>query len=348
MLDDYRRRTPSGRSEGIHYGGGTPQSEEAVERGIGWILAHQRANGSWSFDHATDLCMHYCTHPGSETSTTAATGMALLPLLGAGYTHKTGPYQDAIRRALTYIRERGFKISYGTDFRENSMYGHALATLALCEAFGMTHDADLHEAAQGGLDFIAYCQDTHSGGWRYNPNESGDTTVTAWMIMALKSGQAAGLNVQSPCWQLAEKFLDSVQSTDGSRYGYIDRRPKPATTAAALLCRMYMGWQRDRPALALGVEQLKAQGISRSNLYFDYYATQVVFHYGGPDWDGWNKQLRDFLVKTQEHDGHASGSWFFKSEQSAAGGRLYNTAMAVMNLEVYYRHMPLYQELPGK
>jgi len=32
--------------------GGSPASENAVERGLKWLLAHQRDNGSWSFDHA--------------------------------------------------------------------------------------------------------------------------------------------------------------------------------------------------------------------------------------------------------------------------------------------------------
>ena len=193
------RRNQDGRSEGIRYGGGSPQSEEAVERAIRWLVAHQRPDGSWSFNHIGEACQHYCTHPGSEPSTTAATGMALLPLLGAGYTHKKGEYQDVVQRGLDYLKKRGILISYGNDLRDgSSMYGQALATIALCEAYGMTRDEDLQMPAQRALDYIAYAQDLKSGGWRYNPGEPGDTTVTGWMIMALKSGQMAKLSVQSP------------------------------------------------------------------------------------------------------------------------------------------------------
>ena len=35
--------------------------------------------------------------------------------------------------------------------------------------------------------------------------------------------------------------------------------------------------------------------------------------------------------------------WRQASGQGHVGGRLYNTAMAVMTLEVYYRYMPLYR-----
>jgi hypothetical protein len=345
MPGKLKRRTLGGRSEGVRYGGGTPQSEEAVERAVRWIVAHQRPNGSWSFNHISEACQHYCTNPGSEPSTTGATGMALLPLLGAGYTHKQGEFQDVVQHGLDYLKQRGMKISYGIDMRDgSSMYGHALATIALCEAYGMTGDKELKDAAQGGLDYIAYAQDLKSGGWRYNPGEPGDTTVTGWMLMALKSGQMARLNIQSPAIFAAEKFLDSVQNKDGSQYGYLTRKPGPGTSAVGLLCRMYTGWRRTNPGLVKGAAQLGAWGPSKDNMYFDYYATQVLFHFAGPEWDGWNHKMRELLIVSQEREGHQAGSWYFDSPQSAAGGRLYNTAMAAMILEVYYRFMPLYGE----
>jgi len=344
MQDKFKRRTPGGRGEGVRYGGGTPKSEAAVERAIRWLAAHQRQDGSWNFNHLCDACQHYCTHPGSEASATAATGLALLPFLGAGYTHKEGEFQDVVQRGLDYLKSRGIKISYGNDLRDSSMYGHALATIALCEAYGMTLDPDLKEAAQGALDYIGYTQDNNTGGWRYNPGEPGDTTVTGWMLMALKSGQMARLNIQSPAIFGAQRFLNSVQNQDGSKYGYQSRKPRPTTTAVGLLSRMYTGWRRDNPGLVQGVAHLNAWGLSQDSLYYDYYATQVLFHWAGPEWETWNRKMREHLISTQEREGHPTGSWYFESPQSAAGGRLYNTAMATMILEVYYRFMPLYGE----
>ncbi len=344
MQEKLKRRTPAGRSEGVRYGGGTPQSEEAVERALHWLAAHQRPDGSWSFNHLSEACQHYCTHPGSEGSSSAATALALLPFLGAGYTHKQGEFQDVVERGLGFLKSHGIRISYGNDLRDGSMYGHALATIALCEAYGMTNDPDLKEPAQGALDYIAYVQDTNTGGWRYNPGEPGDTTVTGWMLMGLKSGQMARLSVQTPAIFAAQRFLNSVQNQDGSQYGYQSRQPRPTTTAVGLLCRMYTGWRRDNPGLVQGIAHLNTWGPSKESLYYDYYATQVLFHWAGPEWDTWNRKMREHLISTQEREGHPSGSWYFESPQSAAGGRLYNTAMATMILEVYYRFMPLYGE----
>jgi hypothetical protein len=78
-------------------------------------------------------------------------------------------------------------------------------------------------------------------------------------------------------------------------------------------------------------------------MYYNYYATQVMRHYEGEKWDQWNKVMRDFLVESQEKNGHAKGSWHFKGDHGAeSGGRIYVTSMATMVLEVYYRHMPIY------
>lgn len=346
------RRSAEGRGAAVRYGGASSQSEAAVERGLRWLVAHQRDDGSWHFDHRTDACMSYCTQPGSEASTTAATAMALLPMLGAGYTHRQGEYQDLVQNGLDYLRKRGVTTSYGFDMRDGSAYGHALATIVLCESYAMTQDPALREPAQGALRFIEYVQDTKGGGWRYNPGEPGDTTVTGWMLMALKSGQMAKLQVATPAIFLAERFLSSVQNEDGSMYGYMTRQPRHTTTAEALLCRMYTGWRRDNPAIVKGVAHLTAWGPAKDDIYYDYYATQVMFHWAGPQWDAWNRKMRDFLIAAQDRAGHAAGSWYFEPKatdtvgriSSAAGGRLYATAMATMILEVYYRYTPLYSE----
>jgi hypothetical protein len=80
-------------------------------------------------------------------------------------------------------------------------------------------------------------------------------------------------------------------------------------------------------------------------MYYNYYATQVMHHFGGAPWKRWNARMRDQLVNSQAKEGHESGSWFMLDPHGAGpGGRLYSTAMAAMVLEVYYRHLPLYRQ----
>ena len=330
-------------------GSGSKQSEQAVERGLRWLVAHQRDDGSWCFDLQRPPCNGLCRNSGSEASTTASTGLALLPFLGAGYTQTHGEHQEVVKRGLYYLSTRAVVTPHGIDLRDGgTMYAQGIATLAFCEAYGMTHDASLREIAQGAIRFIVYAQDIQGGGWRYTPGTPGDMTVTGWQLMALKSGQMAKLEVPSPTISLVQKFMDSVQFDQGSRYGYLmakQRAPtQETTTAVGLLCRMYTGWNRSHPGLYRGVEHLHKWGASKTDMYYDYYATQVLHHWQGPEWQAWNKPMRDYLVKTQSQESHEAGSWYFPDPYGDHGGRLYNTAMAIMILEVYYRHMPLYGE----
>jgi hypothetical protein len=338
-------RAPEARTALVQAGGGNPRSELAVERGLRWLMAQQCNDGSWDFNHHRGLSGATSPDPGDEGSATAATALVLLPYLGAGYTHKQGEYQEVVGRALYYLSTHALVTPHGVDLQDGTMYGQGLATIAVCEAYAMTEDPALRSLAQGAIDFVVFAQNTEGGGWRYAPGEPGDMTVTGWQLMGLKSGQMARLNVPTPAIFNAQRFLGSLQSDNGSQYGYLDPAPRRSTTAIGLLMRMYTGWDRENPGLQRGVEHLSQWGPSDENIYYDYYATQVMHHWGGPLWQRWNGVLRDLLVAAQVPQGPAAGSWFFPRDPGAReGGRLYSTAMAVMTLEVYYRHLPLYGE----
>jgi len=336
-------RQPNARERLAMAGGGTPASEAAVERGLAWLAKHQLPNGSWHFDLTKSDCQGMCRHAGNHHSTTAATGIALLPFLGAGYTHRSGPYQEVVQKGLNYLKSRMLTTPHGGDLRQGTMYSQGIAAIALCEAYGMTNDPHLREAAQAAIDYIVWAQDQQGGGWRYAPGEVGDTTVTGWQLMALKSAQMAYLRVPTNVFPKVSRFLNVVQAEGGARYGYMTPGKEPTTTAIGLLCRMYLGWEMDSSPLRMGVKFLAEHGPSRNDMYFNYYAMQVMHHHGGPDWEPWNEKMRDYLIETQATQGHESGSWYFRNRHTDPGGRLLITAMAVMTLEVYYRYMPLYR-----
>ncbi|MFH1265770.1 MAG: prenyltransferase/squalene oxidase repeat-containing protein, partial [Planctomycetota bacterium] len=280
----------------VEQGGGTRESEAAVERGLRWLFTYQRDDGSWNFDHNKGRQSGFSRNPGTVASTTGATAIALAPFLGAGYTHLGGEYQDTVQRGLYYLKSRALVTSGGADLQEGTMYAQGLSAIVLCEGYAMTGDPGLKDIAQQALDFIDYAQDKRGGGWRYTPGSPGDTTVTGWQLMALKSGEMANLHVRSPNVFLACRFLDSVSCEDGARYGYMTTDPRKTTTAIGLLSRMYTGWRRSNPGLRVGVSYLSEWGPSEENMYYNYYATQVMRHWGGPEWEKWNPKMRDYLV----------------------------------------------------
>jgi hypothetical protein len=330
--------------------GGTEASEAAVARALQWFAAHQMPDGGWNFDHRTGQCNGRCGDAGRMSDCrTGATAMALLPFLGAGQTHKQGKYKTVVERGLYFLTSQ-MKISNrgGVQCGDlasggGAMYSHGLSAIVLCEAYAMTHDKGLMAPAQLSLNHIMYAQDPVGGGWRYAPRQAGDTSVVGWQLMALKSGHMAYLKVDPNTIIGAVKFLDTVGMESGAKYGYVEPGAGVATTAVGLLCRMYLGWKKDNPALQRGVEYLSTTGPQKNNMYFNYYATQVLRQNEGEPWEKWNKEMRDWLVESQDKNGHQSGSWNIKGDHgSDTGGRVYCTSMATMILEVYYRHMPIY------
>ena len=335
--------------------GGNDSSEAAVARALKWLAKHQMPNGAWTFMH-TAVRSDSGGNPGDTSRAKAfngATAMALLPFLGAGQTHLQGEYKDVIKRGLLFLVANGKpKVISGMptlDFTESggTLYSHGLAAIVLCEAFAMTEDPALLQPAQAAINFTAYAQNA-DGGWRYQVRgQTSDTSVVGWHLMALKSAYMGHLTVPPTAIRGAVSFLDRVQSDGGALYGYTDRITKiqasPACTAIGLLSRMYTGWDKQHPAIQKGVQNLSEYGVSKTNVYYNYYAAQVLRHHGGPEWDAFNTELRDWLVAQQVESGGASGSWFYGGGHATdAGGRLYVTSMSTMILEVYYRHMPIY------
>ncbi len=348
----FAARDPRVRIEMVKQEGGTTLTEAAVSRGLRWMSKHQNRDGSWSLHrfHRAGQCAGRCDSRGHINSDSAATSLCLLPFLGAGQTHRTGIYKDHVALGLRWLMEH--QLADG-DLRAGSggnsgMYAHGQGAIVLCEAFAMTRDEILRVAAQQAIDFIVAAQHRR-GGWRYSPGEEGDTSVLGWQLMALQSARAAGLDVPPETLELAGHYLDSVESDEGARYAYqpLDR-PTEVMTAEALLCRMYLGWTKEYPGLERGVEYLVEDHLPsrrHTNFYYWYYATQVLHHFGGEEWEKWNLRIRDILVQSQERGGHQAGSWNPDGPHAHQGGRLYVTALAVCTLEVYYRHTPIFRQI---
>src|SRR5438105_641842 len=276
-------RSGSTREQLLREGGGNTDTEAAVAGGLKWLVTHQAADGHWSLDGFNQHGRCNCNGFG-QSNDIAATAFGLLPLLGAGETHKKKEVKDQIsyrlnvQRALDYlIRKQARDGDFG-----GGMYAHGLAAIAMCEAYGLTSDPRLKLSAQAALNFIRAAQ-SEGGGWRYEPRVGGDTSVVGWQVMALKSGQMAGLEVddaKNPTLSRATKFLNSVMTADGGGYGYISPDPTETMTSVGLLCRLYLGTGTKNTGIVNGVNRLKKSPPSASliSMYYYYYATQVMHH----------------------------------------------------------------------
>ena len=340
-------------------GGGTPESERAVAAALSWLARHQLPDGHWSLHDYERMCKgQRCTGLGNVRADAGATALGLLPFLAAGQTHDTkGPYQQVILKGLRWLMEHQNTQGDLSAGAFQPMYSHGLATIALCEACGMAKKSDrvLRDKAQRAVNYIISAQNASTGGWRYTPGDDGDTSVVGWQVMALKSAQMAGLSVNPKAFEGAKQFLRSCSKGNyGGQFWYQPQSRGPtehAMTAVGLLCFQYMGTRPGDPMLVEGQRYLMAnlpdKGDHPRDLYYWYYATQVMHNMLGPDWDKWNRKMRHTLIETQDKEGCAMGSWDPDRPTvmtwNAAGGRLMATSLSALTLEVYYRYLPLFK-----
>ncbi len=346
----------SGRDEGMKQTllkayGGTKLTEDSVKLGLSWLVRQQRSRGMWS------LRGPYKSGSNVENEE-AATAMALLAFQGAGYTtssSKNDPYTRVVTRGgrgFCAVSRRTGTFSPILVPEQHQLYTQALCTIALCELYGMTHDESYLVPAQKAVDYCVKIQ-APEGGWRYQPGVDSDLSVTGWFAMAMQSARMAGLEVPSPVFDKIGKFLDTVARDEGARYAYqFNAGATKPLTAEGLLSRQYLGWAHNDVRLRNGVDFLIANlpDWNDRNVYYWYYGTQVCHHMEGKDWRKWNEVMRQLLPEHQEKQGPERGSWDPNGDRwGDAGGRLYVTCLSLYTLEVYYRHLPIYQSksMPG-
>jgi hypothetical protein len=348
----YKLRMAPDRPRVAQQQGASSESERAVKLALKWLAANQEPDGRWNArrhggGYETKTAGRDREGAGARADT-AMTGLSLLAFLASGHTHQGGEYNASVRQGLTYLirvqRSDGGLGGNAANFEYN--YCHAMATLALSEAYGMTGDPALEGPVRRAVAYTLANQNATTGGWRYNPWDDGDTSMLGWHWMALKSAELAGIPIPEKTREGVIRFLSTVSSgAHGGLASY--RRGEAATrpmTAEALLVRQLLGISNDTPtareASRYVLEQLPGQG--EDNVYYWYYATLAMYQMQGPYWDQWNEALQRRLVSTQRTDGALAGTWDPDRIWGGYGGRIYSTALSALSLEVYYRYLPLY------
>ncbi len=342
----YRARYQSSAGQkvrGISFGA-TPETEAAVRAGIEWLVQHQHENGQWDaseygagVDREVDGQQRGSTGANADTG---VSGLALLALMGDGHTHLSGKHRVVVQHGLEYLlgqQGRDGNLS-GNASLFARMYCHAMATIAVCEAYALTGDNRLRDYAEKAVGYTIRSQDLQSGGWRYQPADAGDMSQFGWQVLALRSAQQAGLVVPQKTKDLMAKFLASCNT--GARGGLASYRPgfkaTRTMTAESLACRMWLQTHDSVEQIDEASNYIVRQLPSRSNpdLYYWYYGSLSLRQVGGPAWETWSNSLKQIVPSLQWTD----GSWAADTKWGGYGGKVYSTAMAVLCLESFYRY----------
>ncbi|MFP6667878.1 MAG: prenyltransferase/squalene oxidase repeat-containing protein [Pirellulales bacterium] len=326
--------------------GGSGATERAIGLALNWFSNNQEPDGHWEMSK----------HGSNSQYNTAGAGTALLCYYGWGIKHGTygqnskyPQHVKAVDKAIDWLMKQQKEDGdlRGSTGGNHGMYAHGIASIAICEAYGLTKDSKLKESAAKAVDFILKAQH-EQGGWRYQPRTPGDLSVVGWQYMALHSARMAGLEIPDEPFTRAGRFIDSVSGgKQGGLYGYTNPGPgPPAMTATGMFMRQLDLARPTEPRMQESAAFIKARMLKAGtrDLYYEYYATLAMYQHQGPIWRQWNDNLKEVYIALQETTGANIGSWDPKHDgkHAKAGGRVLTTGLAVLSLEVYYRLLPLY------
>jgi len=347
-------RSPGARGAALgKYGGGGTQ--DAVLRALRWLAKNQNSDGSWNR-----------TKP-------AMTSLAILAYLAHGDTPESEEFGSTVESALRYLVDAQ-EPSGRFKGRDGHDYTHPIAAYALAEAYGMTKNPTVKDAAVKALEIVVKGQNP-SGGFNYNLKPSGrdDSSYMGWCVQALKAGKIAGLmDYVDGMEACLKKSIDGFKKNYGEKdgyggFGYTGPSASHGLSGVGVLCLQFLGEAKSKevrntlPNLQQKFPFDWENPKGGSPVYYWYYITQAFFQEGGAMWDTWNAQFKNPLMKAQNivakdasgyvnHKGEpkAIGSWVSpgKSEHNGGNGEVMDTILCTLMLEVYYRYLPTFQQIP--
>jgi hypothetical protein len=300
-----------------------PRVEEAILKAQEWLASIQRKDGSWGNN--------------------GENGMAIVALMVNGNTPGKGKFGAHISRGVEYLlstqRQSGLLVALGG---KNGMYEHALATLALAEVYGMTHNPEIRDGLIRATDLIVRCQH-HQGGWRYPPKPvKGDLSVTVMQVMALRAAAELGIHVPDDTIKHAIRFIKNCWHESSAGFGYKGSGETNFNRAGAgTVCLQSVGLYDD-PMVAKACATITRMGVAdaKSNRdwthkrsrywYGHYYGSVALYHYGGEAWKTYYPAVTEMVLKElKSHNYHYRGAL--------------STAWAILTIGVPYRYLPIYQ-----
>ena len=306
--------------------------DRAVERGLEYLAARQKADGSYDQSH------------GRTAAIPALAGMAFL---AKGYLPGDGPYGENINRALDYVLSCANSKGYFGERENGKMYAHSIATLFLSEVSGMVDaerqkklDVALAKAIKIILDAQAVRKSTqHQGGWRYSPDSSdSDMSCSGWALMALRSCRLNGGAVPPKTISDAVEYVKRHGNKDTGGFGYQGPDGTINLTGAGMLCLELCGQHNDPATLrAAGFLMKNYKSLAHSDrcFYGMYYSAQGLFQLGGESWQTFSTWMYETFIPLQKGD----GSW----DKGEEGSPPYQTSMCILAFTVPYRQLPIYQ-----
>jgi prenyltransferase beta subunit len=315
--------------------GAAPNVDTAVSRGLEYLAAEQKPDGSF-------------TDQGPRV---AITGLALLGYLASGDTPEIGKYGSTVGTAIDYLLKQAPADGYFGKVDGSRMYGQAIVTLALAEAWGVVENDARREKIRlvvtKSAEVILNGQKVKkpapfNGGWRYEPQSvDSDLSLSGWNVLALRACLDDGLDIPADSATSAVAFVIRCHRKEG---GFVYQPgsgdPSIASTGAAVLSLFVLnaGPSTERTDGLKFLREHRIDDQTRFPYYAMYYSVHAALQAGEAGGEVNIDQTLERLIKMQQQD----GSWP-QSKSGEEPGVSYATTMAVLTLEAPYHLLPVYQ-----
>ncbi len=312
-------------------------SDPAVDAALQWLAASQEPDGHWDVKK----------YGAEQKVDTACTGFALWAFSNAGYSEKSGKYQESIRKALAWLKSKqaaNGRVWDTTDApsHRGEGYPHAIAATAITRAAGMSKNPETIAVAQRALDYSTKVHQSEPGGFRYHPKMEGCLSVSGWYFQQFKAAKGVGLSLDPSSVTRAANFFKSLEhkAGDATTYWYTvkDAHEPHRITMIGITSRTTLGLELGDAEASIeniiktsGVPKWSANG-SGVDLYYWHYGTLAVNQVGGEIASKWRKALRSALIPHQSKKKDTAGSWDPVGAYSTEWGRVGQTALAAIML----------------
>jgi hypothetical protein len=229
--------------------------DQAITRGVDFLLADQSPNGSWGSATRTKGLNIYAPIPGAHHAFRAAvTGLAISALIESG--DQRPEVGEAIERGWLWMAEHLPQVRRAVPDAIYNIWAHAYCIRALVDLHGY-HDKNV--ALQERMVTLIEQQvemlrryEGIDGGWGYydfgaqtqRPNASPTSFTTATVLVALHEASALGVEAPEKMVRRAVASIQRQQKPDFSYY-YSDQGPVSNRPM----------WEINRPGGSLGRSQ---------------------------------------------------------------------------------------------
>lgn len=302
----------------------SPPESTAIEKARAWLVRQQDAHGGWTMGR-TGAAANY---------TVGTSALAILALASA---HGDADAQAASRRGLQFLVQQQQADGLFGPAITGSLYNHTLACLALLRLRDPAHPNPEWEAAlDAGLELLVRSQ-RPDGGWTYlRSRGKSNTSVTIWALQVLEEARTLNRPSLDAALTRGVAWLQRAVDEQG-RAGYRGPGDFPngseTLTAAAAFCFLRHD-QVFEPRIARMIDNVRAD-LDAAEAPIDLYRIffQVATLRAEPAPDREIAELAARLQALQETEGPDTGSWPPLDRWSAAGGRVYSTALALLAMD---------------